>query len=112
MRSESKPADGAGWGRAVARSSTWLPALRQDVCGAPVAPRPPSGDPCGAAPVRPAHARGVRRSTSPTCKPKARSRTMILTVLGSGTVVPHPEFTCAGYHLDLDDLSLLMDCGP
>lgn len=33
-------------------------------------------------------------------------------VAGSGTVVPHPERTCAAYHVRAGALQLLLDCGP
>lgn len=37
---------------------------------------------------------------------------MNLTILGSGTVVPDPDSTCAAYHLEAGALSILLDCGP
>lgn len=36
---------------------------------------------------------------------------MIVTVVGSGTVVPQGERACSGYFVETDDLRILMDCG-
>jgi ribonuclease BN (tRNA processing enzyme) len=36
---------------------------------------------------------------------------MVVTILGSGTVVPHPERVCSGYWVEVDGLRTLMDCG-
>lgn len=37
---------------------------------------------------------------------------MHLVVLGSGTVVPEPDRSCASYFLDAGTVRLLLDCGP
>ncbi len=38
--------------------------------------------------------------------------TMRLTVIGSGTVVPDPERTCASFYLEAGPARILLDCGP
>lgn len=35
-----------------------------------------------------------------------------LTILGSGTIVPHSGRSCAGYLLETDEELVLLDCGP
>lgn len=37
---------------------------------------------------------------------------MQITIVGSGTVVPHPERVCASYYVEMDDSRILLDCGP
>lgn len=37
---------------------------------------------------------------------------MDLTVIGSGTVVPHAERVCASYFVEAGDARILLDCGP
>ena len=37
---------------------------------------------------------------------------MRLTIVGSGTAVPHAERVASGFHLEIGGLAILMDCGP
>ena len=37
---------------------------------------------------------------------------MVLTIVGSGTVVPSPDRVCASYYVETGDVRLLLDCGP